>query len=145
MGLKPGLILREEHRVRVFENRVLRRLFGPKRDKVTGEWRKLHNEELRILYSCPNIIRNIKSMRMGWVEHVARMGDERNVFKVLIGKPEERHHSEDQGVDERMRSKWILVRLSEGCVEWIHLAEDSERWWAVVNTVMNLLVLEPSS
>jgi hypothetical protein len=84
-------------------------------------------------------------MRMGWVEHVARMGDERNVYKVLIGKPEERHHSEDQGVGERIRSKWILGRLSEGCVELINLAEDSERWWAVVNTVMNLLVLEPLS
>jgi hypothetical protein len=67
------LTLREEHRLRVFENRVLRRIFGPKRDEVRGEWRKLHNEELHILYSSPNIIRQIKSRRMRWVRHVARM------------------------------------------------------------------------
>jgi hypothetical protein len=74
--------------LRVFENRVLRRIFGPKRDEVTGEWRKLHNEELHILYSSPNIIRQIKSMRMRWVGHVTRMGEERKVYKVLVGKPE---------------------------------------------------------
>jgi len=71
-----SLTLREEHRLRVFENRVLRRIFGPKRDEVTGEWRKLHNEELHILYSSPNIIRQIKSRRMRWAGHVARMGEE---------------------------------------------------------------------
>jgi hypothetical protein len=72
-----SLTLREEHWLRVFENRVLRRIFGPKRDEVTGEWRKLHNEELNDLYSSPNIIRGIKSRRMRWVEHVARMWEER--------------------------------------------------------------------
>jgi hypothetical protein len=72
----------------VFENRVLRRIFGPKRDEVTGEWRKLHNEELHILYSSPNIIRQIKSRRMKWAGHVARMGEERNVYRVLTGKSE---------------------------------------------------------
>jgi hypothetical protein len=71
--------LREENRVRVFENRVLRRIFGPKRDEVTGEWSKLHNEELHILYSSPNIIRQIKSRRFRWARHVARMAKERNV------------------------------------------------------------------
>jgi hypothetical protein len=80
------LTLKEQHRLRVFENRVLRRIFGPKRDEVTGEWRKLHNEELHILYSSPNIIRQTKSRRMRWVGHVACMG-ERNVYRVLIGKP----------------------------------------------------------
>jgi hypothetical protein len=70
---------REEYRLRVFENRVLRRIFGPKRDEVTGEWRNLHNEELHILYSSPNVIRQINSRRMRWAGHVARMGEQRNV------------------------------------------------------------------
>jgi hypothetical protein len=72
----------------VFQNRVQRRIFGPKRDEVTGEWRKLHNEELHILYSSPDIIRQVKSSRMRWAGHVARMGEERKVYKVLVGKPE---------------------------------------------------------
>jgi hypothetical protein len=72
-----SLALRQEHRLRAFENRVLRRIFGPNRDEVTGEWRKLHNMELHILYSSPNIIRQIKSRRMKWAGHVARMGEER--------------------------------------------------------------------
>jgi hypothetical protein len=80
--------LREEHRLRVSENRVLRRIFGPKRDEVTGEWSKLHNEELHNLYSCPNIIRQVKSRKMRWAGHVARMGEDRNMFRVLIGKLE---------------------------------------------------------
>jgi hypothetical protein len=82
------LILREEHRLRVFENRVLRRIFGPKRDEVTGEWRKLHNEELRDLYPSPSIIRIIKSRTMRWAGHVARMGEKRNAYRLLVGKPE---------------------------------------------------------
>jgi len=72
----------------VFENRVLRRVFVPKRDEVTGEWRKLHNEELNNLYSLPNIVRVVKSRRMRWAGHVARMGEDRGVHKVLVGKPE---------------------------------------------------------
>jgi hypothetical protein len=83
-----SLTLREEHRLRVFENRVLRRIFRPKKDEVTGEWRKLHSEELDILYSSANIIRQIKSRRMTWVRHVACMGEERNVYKVLMEKSE---------------------------------------------------------
>jgi hypothetical protein len=75
MAVKLGL--REEHRLRVFGNRVLRRIFGPKRDEVTGDWRKLHNEELRSLYSSPSIIRMIKSRRMRWIGHVARRGEEK--------------------------------------------------------------------
>jgi hypothetical protein len=78
----------EEHRLGVLKNRVLRRIFEPKRDEVTGEWRKLHNEELHILFSSPHIIRQIKSRRMRWVGHVARMGEERKVDKVLVGKAE---------------------------------------------------------
>jgi hypothetical protein len=72
----------------VFENRVLRRIFGPKRDEVTGEWRKLHNEEFRDLYSSPSTIRIIKSRRMRWACHVARMGENRNAYRLLVGKPE---------------------------------------------------------
>jgi hypothetical protein len=82
------LTLREEHRLRVFENRVLRRIFGPKRYEVTGEWRKLHSGELHNLYSTPDIIMQIRSRRMMWVGHVACMGEGRNVYRVLVGKPE---------------------------------------------------------
>jgi hypothetical protein len=83
-----SLTSREEHRLRVFENRVLRRIFGPKRDEVTGEWRKFHSEELNILYSSSNIIRQIKSRRMRWAGHVALMEEERNVYRVMMGKLE---------------------------------------------------------
>jgi hypothetical protein len=83
-----SLTLREEHRMRVFENTVLRRIIGPKRVEVTGEWRKLHNGELHNLYPSPDIIRQIKSRIMWWAGHVARMGEGRNVYRVLVGKPE---------------------------------------------------------
>ena len=83
-----SLTLREEGKLRVFENMVLRRIFGPRRDEVMGEWRRLHNEELNDLYSSPNIVRVIKSRRMRWAGHVARMGEERGAYRVLVGKPE---------------------------------------------------------
>ena len=83
-----SLTLREERRLRVFENRVLRRVFGPKMDDVTGEWRKLHIEELNDLYSLPNIVLVVKSRRMRWAGHVARMEEDRGVHRVLVGKPE---------------------------------------------------------
>jgi hypothetical protein len=86
LGKAWPLKLREEHRLRVFENRVLRRIFGPKRDEVTGEWRKLHNEDIHNLYSSPSIIRIIKSRRMRWAGHVARMGEKRNAYRSLVGK-----------------------------------------------------------
>ena len=82
------MTLREERKLRVFENMVLRRIFGPRRDEVTGEWRRLHNGKLNDLYSSPNIVRVIKSRRMRWVGHVACMGEERGVYRVLVGKPE---------------------------------------------------------
>jgi len=85
-----SLTLREERRLRVFENRVLRKIFGPKREEVTGEWRKLHKEELNNLYSSLNIVRVIKSRRMRWAGHVARMEEGRVVYRVLVGKPEGR-------------------------------------------------------
>jgi hypothetical protein len=83
-----AVTLREKHRLRVFENRVLRRIFGSTRDEVTGEWRKLHNGELHSLYSSPDIIREIKSRRMRWAGHVTSMGEGRNVYRALVGKPE---------------------------------------------------------
>jgi hypothetical protein len=85
-----SLTLREEHRLKVFENRVLRRIFGPKRDEVTGGWRILHNEELHGLYSSPSIVRVIKARRMRWAGHVARMGVVRGTYNILVGKPEGR-------------------------------------------------------
>jgi hypothetical protein len=95
-----SITLREEHRLRVFENRVLRRIFGPKRDQMTGEWRKLHSEELHNLYSSPDIIRQIKSRRMRWAGYVACMGKERKLYKVLVGKPEGKRPL------ERPRRRW---------------------------------------
>jgi hypothetical protein len=129
----------------LFENRVLRRIFGPKRDEVTGERRKLHRGQLHNLYSSPDIIRQIKSGRMRWAGHVARMGEGRNVYRILMEKPEGKDHLKDQGVDGRMESKWTLGRLVGAGVEWIHLAQDRDRWRAVVNAVMNLQVLAPWS
>jgi hypothetical protein len=82
-----SLPLREENRLRVFENRVLRRIFGPKRDEVMGRWRKLHSEELHELNSSPSIIRSIKSRRLRWAGHVARMMEKRNAYRLLVGKP----------------------------------------------------------
>jgi hypothetical protein len=79
--------LREERRLRVFENRVLGRIFGPEKDKVTGEWRKLHNEELNNLYSSPNIIRVVKSRRMRWAGRIARIGEKRGAYRALVGHP----------------------------------------------------------
>jgi len=83
-----SLTLKEERRQRVFENRVLRSIFRPKKEEVTEEWRNLHNEELNDLYCSPNIVRVIKSRRMRWAEHVVRMGERRGVYRVLVGKPE---------------------------------------------------------
>ena len=84
------MTLREERKLRVFENMVLRRIFGTRRDEVMGEWRRLHNEELNDLYSSPNTVQVIKSRRMRWAGHVARMGEDRGVYRVLVGKPEGR-------------------------------------------------------
>jgi hypothetical protein len=85
-----SLTVKQEHKLRVFENRVLRRIIGPKMDGVTGGWRKLHNEELHNLYTSPSIVRIITSRRMRWVGHVAQMGEKRNVYRLLVEKPEGR-------------------------------------------------------
>jgi hypothetical protein len=100
-----SLTLREEHRLMVFENRIVRRIFGPKTDEITAEWRKLHNEELHILYSSPNVIRQIKSRRMRWAGHVARMGEES--VQGLLGKPE---------------GKRPLRRPRRRCDDWFRVA-----------------------
>ena len=99
----------------MFENRVLRRVFGPKRDEVTGEWRKLHNEELCDLYSLPNIVRVVKSRRMRWAGHVVRMGEGRVMYRVLVGKPEGKNDWGDPDVDGRIILRWIF-RKWEGVV-----------------------------
>jgi hypothetical protein len=138
-----SLILREEQRLRVFENRVLRIIFGRKRHEVTGEWRKLHNAELHILYASPDIIRQVKSRRMRWAGHVARMGEERKVNKVLVGKPEGRRPL------GRPRRRWEdgmrmdLREIGLVGVDWIRLAQDRDWWRAVVSAVMKLRVLAP--
>ena len=100
--------MREERRLRVFESRVLRRIFGPKRDEVTGEWRKLHNEELNDLYSSPSTVRVIKSRRMRWAGHVAHMVERRGVYRVLVGNLKERDHLGDPGMDGRIILRWIF-------------------------------------
>jgi hypothetical protein len=128
--------LRGEHRLRVFENRVLRRIFGPKRDEVTREWRKLHNEELHDLYSSPSIIRIMKSRRMRSTRHVARMGQKRNAYRLLVGKPEGRRPV------GRPRRRWLdntrmdLVEVGWGDVDWIGLAQDRDMWRALMNSVL---------
>jgi hypothetical protein len=130
-----SLTLREEHRLRVFENRLLRRIFGPKRDEVSGEWRKLHNEELRDLYSSPSIIRIIKSRRMRWAGHVACMGEKRSAYRLLVGKPEGKRPL------GRPRRRWVdnirkgLGEVGWRDVDWIGLAQDRSRWRALVNLV----------
>jgi hypothetical protein len=107
---------------------VLSIIFGPKRDEVTGEWRKLHNEELNDLYSSPTIVRVIKSRIMRWARHVARIGEERGVYRVLVGKPERKR---PLGRPRRKREdniKAVLQEVGYEGVDWIELAQDRDRW-----------------
>jgi hypothetical protein len=119
---------------------VLRRIFGPKRDEVTGEWRKLHNEELKGLYSSSDIVRVIKSRRMRWAGHVTLMGEGRGVYRLLVGKPEWKRPL------GRPRRRWednIWMDIQEvglGYVDWIGLTQDRVRWRTLVSAVMNIRV-----
>ena len=123
----------------MLENRVLRRIFRPKWDEVTGEWR-LHNEELNNLYFSLNIFRVTQSRSLRRAGHVARMGERRSAYKVLVGKPE------GKGLLGRLRGRWednFKIDLQEvGCggMDWIELAQDRDTWWALVNALMNILV-----
>jgi hypothetical protein len=129
----------EEHRLRAFDNIVLRKIFGPKKEE-DGSWRKLHNYELHNLYSSPNIVRVIKSRRMKWAGHVARIREGRGVNRLLVGRPEGKRPL------GRPRCKWednIKMDLREigiDGVNWIQLAQNRVQWRACVNTVMNLRV-----
>ena len=135
-----SMTLREERKLRVFENMVLRRIFGPRRDEVMGEWRRLRNEELNDLYSSPNIVRVIKSRRTRLAGRVARMGEEREVNRVLVGKPEGKRPL------GRPRLRWVdnirmdLQEVGCGYMDWIGLAKDRDRWRTLVSAVMNLRV-----
>jgi hypothetical protein len=119
---------------------VLRRIFGPKRDDVTGDWLKLHNEELHLMYSSPNITIIIKSRRMRRVGHVARIGETRNAYRILVGKPEGKRPL------GRPRRKWMdyikmyLREIGWDGMDWIKLTQDRDQWRALVNTVMHLWV-----
>jgi len=132
--------LREERKLRVFEYMLLRRIFGPRTGEVTGEWRRLHNEELNDLYCSPNIVRVIKWRRMRWAGHVARMGEERGAYRVLVGKPEGRRPL------GRPSRRWMdnirmdLQVVGCGDMDWIGLAQDRDRWRTLVSAVMNLRV-----
>ena len=135
-----SLKLREERKLRMLENMVLRRIFGTRRDEVTGEWRRLHNEELNDLYSSPNIVRVIKWRRMRWAGHVARMGEERGVYRFLVGKQEGKRPL------GRPRRRWVdnirmdLQEVECGYIDWIGVAQDRDRWRTFVSGVMNLRV-----
>jgi hypothetical protein len=131
-----SLTLREEHRLRVFENRVLRKIFGPKREE-DGLWRKLHNDELPSLYSSPNIVRVIKSRRMRWAGHVACMGRGEVFTGFWLGGLKARDHWEDLGIGGRITLRWTLE--IDG-VTWIQMAQNRVQWWVFVNTMMNLQV-----
>jgi hypothetical protein len=135
-----SLTLREERRLRVFENRVLRRVFGPKRDEVTGELRKLHNDELNDLYSLRNIVRVVKSRRMRWAGYVARMGEDRGVHRVLVGKPDGKRPLGRRRLRWEDNIKMDFQEVGGGRGDWTELSQDRGRWRALVGTVRDVRV-----
>ena len=132
--------LREKHRLRVFENKVLRKIFGAKRDETTGEWRKLHNAEIHALYSSPNIIRSLKSRWLRWAGHTACMEQSRNAYRVLVRKPEGKRPVGRPGRRWEVNIKMDLREVGCDPGEWLDLAEDRDQWRAYVRAVMNLRV-----
>ena len=135
-----SLTLSEERKLRVFENMVLRRIFGPRREEVTEEWRRLHNEELNDLYSSPNIVRVIKSRIMRWAGHVAHMGEERRVYRVLVGKPEGKRPLGRPGRRWVNNIRMDLQEVGCGYMDWIGRAQDRDKWRTLVSAVMNLRI-----
>jgi len=131
--------LREERRLRAFENRVLWRIFGTERDEVTGEWRKLHNLELNDLYSSANIVRVIKLRKMRWAGHVARMWESRGAYRVLLGRREGKrpHRRHIRRWDHNI--KMDLQKVGSEGMDWIDVAQSRDRWRALASAVMNHL------
>ena len=135
-----SLTLRDESGLRVFENRVWRRIFGPRRDEVIWEWRKPHNEVLNNLYCSPNIVWVVKPRRMKWAGHVACMGERRGIYRVLVGKPEGKRPLGRPRPRRENNIKMDLQKEGRGGVDWIEVAQDRNRWRALVNAIMNLRV-----
>jgi hypothetical protein len=134
-----SLTLREERRLWVFENRLLRKIVGPKRDEVTGEWRKLHNEVLNVLHCTPNIIRVIKSRKKKWTVHVAHMGGRRDTYMTLVGKPQGKSPLKKprRRCEDNIKMDLQKVGWGEGLID---PAQDRDRWWTLVNPATNLRV-----